>query len=510
MKKNLISLAVVASVVGAGSAAVAQQQQLPQYLNTQGKGEVLLFPFYDAENGNATNFHVVNTTDEVKAVKIRFLEYKNSQEVLDFNLYLSAEDHFSFGVIGDPNGTGGAIITQDNSCTVPALGSANNGFDGSTTENADGSVTRIQPFTTFDFANRQDVDDSPERTLRGHVEVIEMGEVQNIGAADDPTRYADFATHGADGVPANCAALNAAWANGGWVAGSVTTPEGGLYGLGYHINVEDAAAWGFEPAAIDDWSVNGTDYHTNPGSLLPSIVNGVPVAHIWDDAAATAFTYLGLTGGRDAVTAHFMTQSIENDVMINPAIGGQTDWVTTFPTKRYYVDVLTNANAPEQPFSDEYIGNNGAPDFEEERSCEVVRIETWDREEAFIAPDNGFSPAPGEQAQIICDEQNTTAWGNPGTLSALNVERDLFNLGFTVGQEGWARWSFNNLGLSGATAQTIAAQANQVLCDGTLQCLRGLPATGFAAYSYANGSMDNVMMNYGHVADHKTNVIRSF
>ena len=59
------------------------------YSNPEGTGEVLLFPFYDAENGNATNMHIVNTTEKVKAVKVRFLEYKASYEVLDFNLYLS-------------------------------------------------------------------------------------------------------------------------------------------------------------------------------------------------------------------------------------------------------------------------------------------------------------------------------------------------------------------------------------------------------------------------------------
>jgi len=110
MKKNVISLAVATSVAALGTAAV--QAQTAMYLNPEKTGQVLLFPFYDAENGNATNFHVVNTTKKAKAVKIRFREYKASREVLDFNLYLSAEDHFAFGVIMDPNGTGGAIITM--------------------------------------------------------------------------------------------------------------------------------------------------------------------------------------------------------------------------------------------------------------------------------------------------------------------------------------------------------------------------------------------------------------
>jgi len=89
MKKNLISLAVAASVLG--GAAV----QAGQYVNPDNTGQVLLFPFYNADNGNSTNMHIANTTGDAKAVKIRFVEYKNSDEVLDFNLYLSPYDHFA-------------------------------------------------------------------------------------------------------------------------------------------------------------------------------------------------------------------------------------------------------------------------------------------------------------------------------------------------------------------------------------------------------------------------------
>jgi len=499
MKKNLISLAVAASVVGVSMAAQSQGM----FINPEGKGEVLVFPFYDGENGNATNFHIVNTTDDVKAVKVRFLEYKNSQEVLDFNLYLSREDHFAFGVIMDPNGTGGAIITHDNSCTVPELGTNNPPFNGTKTENADGSITRIQPFTNFDFVNKGDVDQDPARTLRGHVEVIEMGVVANAA-------YIADATHGADGVPSDCADLREAWATRAWAVADVDMPEGGLYGLSYHINIEDAAAYGIEPAAVHDWH-DGTvaTYHSDPGNFFPSIVDGRPASHVPEGGVYVPFSWVT---GRDAVTSLFMSKTIENDVALNPVVGGMTDWAITFPTKRYYVDPYEIAPSdPIAPFSDYYFVNaalwgvTAAPT--ELRSCEVVRTETWDREEAFVAPDNNFSPRPDEEAAVICDEQWTGAWGGAGTPSALGVERDLFNSGFNF-TEGWARLSFNNIGVP-AGEPNVPGQADQVLCDDNNDCLRGLPMQGFAAFRYANGSMGGTLMNYGHVADHKTNVVIS-
>ena len=127
MKKNILSLAVATSVAGAAVTA-----QAAMYLNPEGTGEVLLFPYYNAQNGNETSMHIVNTSaSEAKAVKVRFLEYVNSQEVLDFNLYLSPSDHFSFTIF--QQGDGGAIVTADNSCTVPELGTGSGAKGGSKT-----------------------------------------------------------------------------------------------------------------------------------------------------------------------------------------------------------------------------------------------------------------------------------------------------------------------------------------------------------------------------------------
>jgi len=87
-----------------------------------------------------------------------------------------------------------------------------------------------------------------------------MGQLNNVGAlqlfqlhSQTKTQFKSFATHGATGVPANCAGLVGAWDAGLYTASAVTAPTGGLYGLSYHINVASAAAFGFEPTAIDDW-----------------------------------------------------------------------------------------------------------------------------------------------------------------------------------------------------------------------------------------------------------------
>lgn len=508
MKKNVLSLAVATSV----AALTMASAQAAMYTSPNGTGEVLLFPFYDAENGNSTNMHIVNTTSKVMAVKVRFLEYKASYEVLDFNLYLSPKDHFAFGVIMDPNGTGGAIITSDNSCTVPALGTANGAFTGTTVTGADGTTVRTQPFVNYEFLKSTVggvptpfVDSDIARTLRGHVEIIQMGVVSNIGTLSNPAKatelavqHADMATHGADGVPASCAGLDAAFSKGAWatdVTAGITQPINGLYGLAYHINVEDAAAWGFEPTAIADWSDAAAGVHAIPGSLAPSLGSGEKASIISNNGQSTSVTW---ADGTDAVSSLFMTPSIINDVQLNSAIGGQTDWVTTFPTKRNYVTTgYGPANPVKAPFTKAYTGvttNADKTGYIEKQACEPVSVKSWDREEKTAGGSgNSFSPLPpGAAGNKICDEQHVAAWGT-GATSALNVERGLSSIGFPY-TEGWSRWTFGN-GKDLCGNETAGSAS---------YCMKGLPATGFAAYKYANGTSGAVMMNYGHAAEHKT------
>ena len=82
MKKQAMSLAVTAALLGGAVSATGQSM----FINEGGLGETLIYPFYSANGGNDTYVHIVNTTARTKAVKVRFIEGQNSDEVLDFNL----------------------------------------------------------------------------------------------------------------------------------------------------------------------------------------------------------------------------------------------------------------------------------------------------------------------------------------------------------------------------------------------------------------------------------------
>src|SRR5256885_2948050 len=87
MKKNVLALSIATMIGGLGFAGAASAALT---VNESGTGHILVVPYYTAQNGNATVFHLTNT-DLVngKAVKVRFRGASNSDDVLDFQVFLS-------------------------------------------------------------------------------------------------------------------------------------------------------------------------------------------------------------------------------------------------------------------------------------------------------------------------------------------------------------------------------------------------------------------------------------
>jgi hypothetical protein len=176
-KKKSLYLAVAGvSALGAGSASAVT-------LNADGLGQVLLVPVLHGSRGVCRQrvqlAAVGRQLDAVgEGVKVRFLEGKNSREVLDFNLYLSHHDVWVAAII--PTADGAGIVTPDNSCTDPAVSQDEN-----------------NPTTFVNFAYVGSTADDPanddlDRTREGYVEIIEMGAMYG---------YGEFVATHVNGVP---------------------------------------------------------------------------------------------------------------------------------------------------------------------------------------------------------------------------------------------------------------------------------------------------------------------
>jgi hypothetical protein len=460
--KKILPVAVLAALAGVNAAQAV-------HVNPDGTGQVLVFPFYTVESGQDTYINLVNTTSDYKAVKVRILESMNSQEVLDFNLYLSPQDHWSAVITADDAG-GAAIQSMDNSCTVPL---------------AISNHVKV-PFRTFQFS--QDSVNGVERTREGYIEVIEMATVVRGD-------YQADILHDANGVPGDCQDLDASWATGGeWDQtegdAGVSVVTGGLYGYGVLIDVQEGTDASYDAVAVDDWidEQGAGFFHSGPGDLFPSIASDADLAYdVFDEGgvqSGIAFT------GADSVSATMMQAAISNDYVLENDIAAGTDWVVTFPTKRFYV----NQTPPVEPFTNDWSSVTST-------ACEIFSIEYWNREEATpvdpVDP-NDFSPLPppGEIPTFsFCYEANVLTFNESNVLAA--SARSGVNLNLESGFEnGWARINFTGNGIGDFDNDRELQTQDHVFL--------GLPVVGFAVQRYVNGELPNgVLSNYSGTDLHK-------
>ena len=502
MKKQAMSLAVTAALLGGAVSATGSM-----YIDDGGLGETLIYPFYSAVDGNDTYVHLVNTTNLVKAVKVRFIEAQNSQEVLDFNLYLSPQDEWAGVITRNPNlgiegGPGAIIRTVDTSCTVPTLGT---GSTGTTIDGVkDQAFTNLLYLTDADLPDGDNADITLARTQEGYIEVIEMGQLEPTSTLGAAAVHVQSGT-GA-GSPADCAALVAAWTNGGSEEDGVwpenpqadlltTWSGGGLYGYGVLINVDGGYASGYEAVAIEgfaDAELGSPDLHFEPGDTNPSLADATTDVILFDGVSAVDYT---MDNGADAVSVLFQSATIANDYVIDPDINALTDWVITMPTKSLY----TNGASPEAPFSELWDGT---------KACEPIALQYWNREEKTPGPESDgpvFSPSQDPEAQCInlCTEVTVVTWG--GLDSAIGVTAAIQNgvaveSGYT---QGWAQIDFRADALGNNSPVTFPERA--IVATGGTAFL-GLPVTGFAVFNYVNGTLSDgsVLANYSASITHKS------
>ena len=529
--------------VGAASSTLLLPAQGAMYLNHQGTGETLIFPFYSTESGNATLINLANATLDYKAVKVRVLEAQNSQEVLDFNLYLSPEDHFSFAISATEEG-GGQLVTRDNSCTVPAIPADGVAFRNS--KYAD-DKQETDPADAADFDNT-----GIGRTQTGYLEIIEMGQldpdsapiIDTVGLADPEIAAINAAaavTHGVDGEPANCKILVNAWSradgvDGVWLAESRTTdltgdaeflPDwsgGGLYGYATLINVPEGTAVGYDAIAIADHvaaDASGSDMHYKPGDIRPNFGDSAldTAAIVSVNGAAITVDFLGdypseATQRVQALNATMMASEIYNDYVTDPDIGAETDWLLTFPTRAFHI----NGTEPIEPFSQLWTG---------ESACEPSALNALDREEstATTLPDEeepDFSPAPPtppgpgpKNSDVpLCYESTLVQFGTESATSTSTITVGVN--AFLDASNGWATLSLvpealdSTLGQCDIDGDLTADAALKDPCDRSINAgdaqLFGLPVVGFSIQKYVNGGPG---ANYSMAAEHKSCVAGS-
>jgi hypothetical protein len=503
MKYNKLTAAVLTGMLSLGIAGSAQAVNI----NPDGLGQVLLYPYYTVNGDNITLMSVVNSTNNAKAVKVRFMESQNSKEVLDFNLYLSAHDVWAAAIV-DVNGTP-TLVSNDTTCSAPYL-----------YEN-DSGMQPFLPWAMDDTGSHTAAELLTEsyRMSEGHIEVIEMGTV----VGDSALAVTHVQLEDGD-FPADCASINEAWTNrygteddGYWITDpsiDMEAPSGGLFGGVSIVNVGEGTMFGYDATAINGFAttLEGNDYlHQVPGTVLPSLNSGdVKTGTVFLDDGGTLESPEFLRGV-DAISFVLMHDNLMNTYNTNVDVAAETEWAITFPTKSFYVDTaVSDVIGALPPFTSAWDDVNGG-------ACETVLIDSvYNREEqtytASIDPDAPplYSPHPPTEPTSaitellpvdLCWETNVIQFGEitdePSAIlgSSNVVYLDPGSLGFSA---GWMNLHMDDY---------VDGDGEDASRDG-IGGLEGLPVIGFSISKFSNGYLstdagDTVLANYGGIFKHK-------
>ena len=469
MKKNVLALSIAAMIGGFAGAASAQMTAATATKFEQaegGVGHILVVPYFTTQNDNMTVFHVVNTdTVNGKALKVRFRGAANSDDILDFTVFLSPYDVWTGSVQADANGS--YFLTADNSCTYPNIHGQ--------------KVSFVQDRLADGWTAEKRVNNTKE----GYVEVLNMADVK---PGSDLFKTIKHAAGGApacaDSVLEQTLSINPETVAAAAALG-YETPTGQLTGDWYILNVAQTTTFSGAATAIKAVDATGANargkfvafpqdngatgvaigsYTADPlfktGANIVygdgTLVAAPLVAAVNYDFPDLSTPYLTTTTTPEQ-QASLLTQAVANTGVSNQfatdtLIDAKTDWVLSMPTRRYSV----GANYAEATNSGKYrvfnagvVAADNTTRYFEAGTTSVdadgnICVNTtsnvfYDREESSVR--NGAVISPGTAKVIrLCGEVNVLAFKDTGTsVLGASVARQTAAVNY---ENGWGQVNY--------------------------------------------------------------------
>ncbi|WP_312300802.1 MULTISPECIES: cell surface protein [Diaphorobacter] len=331
MKRNVLALSIAAMIGGLGFVGSASAALT---VNESGEGHMLLVPYYTAQNGNMTVMHVVNTdTTNGKAMKVRFRGASNSDDVLDFQVFMSPGDVWTAAVTAGADGVA-QLVTADGTCTLPAI--------------AKGQQI---PFVTDRLPASMAADAKAAQTREGYVEIFNMADIDGTPATKSALYTAIKHVNG--NAPCTASALDATLAYEDVAtipAGSgLVAPTNGLTGSWYIINVPETTTFAgamtaivsdaapnnivFSPQKNGTGALSSADPLFNAGVLAKQFYDVPDLSTPYDGADSVAAAAAQASSLSQALAASTVVNQYANDASIT----AKTDWVFSMPTRRYSI-----------------------------------------------------------------------------------------------------------------------------------------------------------------------------
>lgn len=295
MRKNVLSLSITAAVLSLGFAGgasaitdVGRGSGTAIAIAPNGIGHNLVVPYYTANGDNKTQFNIVNT-DLVngKAVKVRFRSAANSDDVYDFQVFLSPGDVFAGEVSQDKASGLAKLASGDKSCTKPSVAAMTAAAAGTTLNNG-----LLFKRDRLDFTAAASTDTTRAAATReGYIEILTMADIRPTVTAVDTGGFEVASTaanplftqikHVAGVAPCGTGATAAAWTAIDTNTANISTaallgltrPTGTILANWTILNTTTGAAYGSQATAL---AITGAAI---PGAAAGATGNSAPVAN---------------------------------------------------------------------------------------------------------------------------------------------------------------------------------------------------------------------------------------
>lgn len=367
MKKNVLALSIAVGLLGlAGGAHAVTDPGIAAVVgsklvnNVDGIGHILLVPYFTSQAANSTLINIVNSdTINAKAVKVRFRGAANSDDIFDFQVFLSPGDVWAASVSRGADGRS-ILTTVDNSCTKPSKATLN-----------------ATPFVTARLDSALTGDALAAQTREGYVEILNMADI--LPATTLFTAVKHVGSVAPCGAAFTALDLTVDTNTAGWNALGLTAPTTGLLANWTIINTVGASSWSGTADTVEARNAAGivpvagnmvywpqtstpvaagtanfytadplirTDGQTPNGGTATIGSTPAFAAGFYDFpdlstpyTAAAGVTTDGLAPLRQALsqTAAIAAVSVTNEYLTVSTIAATTDWTFSMPTRRYSV-----------------------------------------------------------------------------------------------------------------------------------------------------------------------------
>lgn len=454
-------------LLAAGAVAPAQAV----FINPNGTGQALIYPYYTVNNSQQTMFTVTNTTNRVKVAQVNIREAYNGRLVLRFDVILGAHDSWNaiLADLGQFSGSGAPeLLARDDSCTTP------NVSDWTYPDPRNFGPRQVLLPWDYSGGNEDGGPVANTRMREGYFEIVERAElVGDLATAANQRNCVVF--NDPNKVP-NDVGLRA--------------PGGGLRGSFAVVDVAQGTIFGGNATAIDGFSTTPLyqagqepllfDTFASPNAGGNDISAQVPINGKMVNLLFPASRKV------DAISALLMTDKLFGDVTHEANVGSNSEWVITAPTKRFHTD---GARALTQlaPFASKFNTTNA------QASCSAYGSKLYDRTGRAITltPDAVVgTPPPGQLPQsALCHTVDVVSFS--GAAASTPILGSAFGSYLGTPTPATETGALElTLGVAGDTRSRLPAGT-------TGPSLIGLPVLGFEAVKYVNGNISpGVLANY--------------